>query len=81
MFQVANMQKIGSGGLVYYIFRTKKEDINEVHIYIYFYINFIDLFNPMNNVTFKIKNYLVEVLRKFPDVVCIMQSIVTLRRP
>ena len=30
------MQKIGGEGLVYYIFRTKKEDINEVSIYIYF---------------------------------------------
>lgn len=44
MFQVANLQKIGSEGLVYYIFRTKKEDINEASICIYFDTEFIDLF-------------------------------------
>ena len=36
------MQKIGSEGLVYYIFRTKKEDINEVSICIYLDTEFFD---------------------------------------
>ena len=29
--QAANLQKTGSEGLLYYLFRTKKEDISEVH--------------------------------------------------